>query len=155
MSPPTFPQPNPSADTRSPVLPSSRYSMGPSCEMWLGGDVHRRPPGREHTAPHRPWSRKAPLERSRDRALRTPSGFAYHQPRLAGSPTIGRGSRTRDVEENSMGGGARSFADVRYPIQRLFRDQHALAGHIGFSWDAQGAPWGLVILGGEFSSPTL
>ncbi|MFQ5985596.1 MAG: acyl-CoA dehydrogenase family protein [Alphaproteobacteria bacterium] len=43
----------------------------------------------------------------------------------------------------------------RYPIQRLFRDQHTLAGHIGFSWDAQGAPWGLVVLGGEFSSPTL
>jgi len=43
----------------------------------------------------------------------------------------------------------------RYPIQRLFRDQHALAGHIGFSWDAQGAPWGLVVLGGELSSPTL
>ncbi len=43
----------------------------------------------------------------------------------------------------------------RYPIQRLFRDQHALAAHIGFSWDAQGAPWGLVTLGGEFSSPTL
>jgi len=42
-----------------------------------------------------------------------------------------------------------------YPIQRLFRDQHALAAHIGFSWDAQGAPWGLVALGGEFSSPTL
>jgi 3-hydroxy-9,10-secoandrosta-1,3,5(10)-triene-9,17-dione monooxygenase len=42
-----------------------------------------------------------------------------------------------------------------YPIQRLFRDQHALTGHIGFSWDAQGPPWGLVALGGEFSSPTL
>ena len=27
--------------------------------------------------------------------------------------------------------------------------------HIGFSWDAQGAPWGLVALGGDFSSPTL
>src|SRR6266513_3245766 len=27
MSPPTLPHPNPSADTRSPVLPSSRYSM--------------------------------------------------------------------------------------------------------------------------------
>ena len=50
--------------------------------------------------------------------------------------------------------GANGIYD-RYPIQRLFRDQHALAGHIGFSWDAQGAPWGLVILGGEFSSPTL
>ncbi len=50
--------------------------------------------------------------------------------------------------------GANGLYD-RYPIQRLFRDQHALAAHIGFSWDAQGAPWGLVALGGEFSSPTL
>ena len=50
--------------------------------------------------------------------------------------------------------GANGIYD-RYPIQRLFRDQHALAGHIGFSWDAQGAPWGLVVLGGDFSSPTL
>jgi 3-hydroxy-9,10-secoandrosta-1,3,5(10)-triene-9,17-dione monooxygenase len=50
--------------------------------------------------------------------------------------------------------GANGIYD-RYPIQRLFRDQHALAAHIGFSWDAQGAPWGLVVLGGEFSSPTL
>jgi len=50
--------------------------------------------------------------------------------------------------------GANGIYD-RYPIQRLFRDQHALAAHIGFSWDAQGAPWGLVALGGEFASPTL
>jgi 3-hydroxy-9,10-secoandrosta-1,3,5(10)-triene-9,17-dione monooxygenase len=50
--------------------------------------------------------------------------------------------------------GANGIYD-RYPIQRLFRDQHALSGHIGFSWDAQAAPWGLVALGGEFSSPTL
>jgi 3-hydroxy-9,10-secoandrosta-1,3,5(10)-triene-9,17-dione monooxygenase len=50
--------------------------------------------------------------------------------------------------------GANGIYD-RYPIERLFRDQHALTGHIGFSWDAQGAPWGLVALGGEFSSPTL
>ena len=50
--------------------------------------------------------------------------------------------------------GANGIYD-RYPIQRLFRDQHALAAHIGFAWDAQGAPWGLVILGGEFSSPTM
>src|SRR5207247_37820 len=70
----------------------------------------------EHTAPHRPWSRKAPLERSRDRALRTPSGFAYHQPRLAGSPTIGRGSRTRTRRRTDAGmsDGARSFADIGY-----------------------------------------
>ena len=50
--------------------------------------------------------------------------------------------------------GANGIYD-RYPIQRLFRDQHALSAHIGFSWDAQGAPWGLVGLGGEFSSPTM
>jgi len=50
--------------------------------------------------------------------------------------------------------GANGIYD-RYPIQRLFRDQHALAAHIGFSFDAQGAPWGLVALGGEFFSPTL
>jgi 3-hydroxy-9,10-secoandrosta-1,3,5(10)-triene-9,17-dione monooxygenase len=50
--------------------------------------------------------------------------------------------------------GANGIYD-RYPIQRLFRDQHALAAHIGFSWDAQGAPWGLVALGGEFASPTM
>src|SRR6059036_3945281 len=50
--------------------------------------------------------------------------------------------------------GANGIYD-RYPIQRLFRDQHALAAHIGFSWDAQAWPWGLVALGGEFSSPTL
>jgi 3-hydroxy-9,10-secoandrosta-1,3,5(10)-triene-9,17-dione monooxygenase len=50
--------------------------------------------------------------------------------------------------------GANGIYD-RYPMQRLFRDQHALAAHIGFSWDAQGSPWGLVALGGDFSSPTL
>jgi 3-hydroxy-9,10-secoandrosta-1,3,5(10)-triene-9,17-dione monooxygenase len=50
--------------------------------------------------------------------------------------------------------GANGIYD-HYPIQRLFRDQHALAAHIGFSWDAQGAPWALVALGGEFASPTL
>jgi 3-hydroxy-9,10-secoandrosta-1,3,5(10)-triene-9,17-dione monooxygenase len=50
--------------------------------------------------------------------------------------------------------GANGIYD-RYPIQRLFRDQHALAAHIGFSWDAQGGPWALVSLGGEFVSPTM
>jgi 3-hydroxy-9,10-secoandrosta-1,3,5(10)-triene-9,17-dione monooxygenase len=50
--------------------------------------------------------------------------------------------------------GANGIYD-RYPIERLFRDQHALTAHIGYSWDAQGAPWGLVVLGGEFASPTL
>jgi 3-hydroxy-9,10-secoandrosta-1,3,5(10)-triene-9,17-dione monooxygenase len=50
--------------------------------------------------------------------------------------------------------GANGIYD-RYPIQRLFRDQHALAAHIGFSWDAQAAPWALVAMGGEFTSPTI
>jgi 3-hydroxy-9,10-secoandrosta-1,3,5(10)-triene-9,17-dione monooxygenase len=50
--------------------------------------------------------------------------------------------------------GANGIYD-RYPIQRLFRDQHALSAHIGFSWDAQAGPWALVAMGGEFSSPTL
>ena len=42
-----------------------------------------------------------------------------------------------------------------YPLQRMFRDQHAAAGHFSFSTDAQLPPWGLVALGGEFKSPTL
>jgi 3-hydroxy-9,10-secoandrosta-1,3,5(10)-triene-9,17-dione monooxygenase len=50
--------------------------------------------------------------------------------------------------------GANGIYD-RYPIQRLFRDQHALSAHIGFSWDAQAAPWALVAMGGEFASPTI
>jgi 3-hydroxy-9,10-secoandrosta-1,3,5(10)-triene-9,17-dione monooxygenase len=50
--------------------------------------------------------------------------------------------------------GANGIYD-RYPIQQIFRDQHALSAHIGFSWDAQGGPWALVSLGGEFASPTL
>jgi len=50
--------------------------------------------------------------------------------------------------------GANGIYD-RYPIERLFRDQHALSAHIGFSFDAQGGPWALVALGGEFSSPTI
>jgi 3-hydroxy-9,10-secoandrosta-1,3,5(10)-triene-9,17-dione monooxygenase len=50
--------------------------------------------------------------------------------------------------------GANGIYD-RYPIQRLFRDQHALSAHIGFSWDAQGGPWALVAMGGEYTSPTM
>jgi 3-hydroxy-9,10-secoandrosta-1,3,5(10)-triene-9,17-dione monooxygenase len=61
---------------------------------------------------------------------------------------------TETVDALHSVAGANGLYD-RYPIQRLFRDQHALAAHIGFSWDAQGAPWGLVALGGEFASPTL
>ena len=42
-----------------------------------------------------------------------------------------------------------------YPIQRVFRDAHALAGHISFSTDAQFSAWGLAALDGEIVSPTL
>ena len=43
----------------------------------------------------------------------------------------------------------------RDPLQRMFRDARAAAGHFSFSTDAQLPPWGLVALGGEFKSPTL
>jgi len=42
-----------------------------------------------------------------------------------------------------------------YPSQRIFRDAHALAAHIGFAFDAHGSAWGLVALGGDHSNPTL
>ena len=48
--------------------------------------------------------------------------------------------------------GANGIYD-RYPMQRVFRDAHSLAGHIGFSWDAQASPWGLVALGGDYAAP--
>jgi 3-hydroxy-9,10-secoandrosta-1,3,5(10)-triene-9,17-dione monooxygenase len=50
--------------------------------------------------------------------------------------------------------GANGIYD-HYPLQRVFRDARAAAGHISFSTDAQLPPWGLVALGGEFKSPTL
>ena len=40
-------------------------------------------------------------------------------------------------------------------MQRLYRDQHAAAGHITFSTDAQLGPWAQLAMGGEFKSPTL
>jgi len=43
----------------------------------------------------------------------------------------------------------------QHPLQRIFRDARAAAGHISFSTDAQLPPWGLVALGGEFTSPTM
>ena len=61
---------------------------------------------------------------------------------------------TAAVDDLHALAGANGIYD-RYPIQRLFRDQHALAAHIGFSWDAQGGPWALVAMGGEFVSPTM
>jgi 3-hydroxy-9,10-secoandrosta-1,3,5(10)-triene-9,17-dione monooxygenase len=43
----------------------------------------------------------------------------------------------------------------RSPLQRIFRDMRAGAGHFSFSVDAQLPPWGLVTLGGGFSSATM
>jgi 3-hydroxy-9,10-secoandrosta-1,3,5(10)-triene-9,17-dione monooxygenase len=42
-----------------------------------------------------------------------------------------------------------------YPLERIFRDAHSLAGHISFSFDAQASAWGLSALGGEIRNPTL
>ena len=50
--------------------------------------------------------------------------------------------------------GANGIYD-RYPLQRMFRDMHAAAGHFSFSIDAQLPPWALVALGGSVTSPTL
>jgi len=61
---------------------------------------------------------------------------------------------TEAIDELHALAGANGIYD-RYPIQRIFRDQHALSAHIGFSWDAQAGPWALVAMGGEFVSPTL
>jgi len=61
---------------------------------------------------------------------------------------------TEAIDELHALAGANGIYD-RYPIQRLFRDQHALSAHIGFSWDAQAGPWALVAMGGEFVSPTI
>ena len=50
--------------------------------------------------------------------------------------------------------GANGIFD-KYPLQRIFRDARAAAGHFSFSVDAQLPPWGLVALGGDYYSPTL
>ena len=62
---------------------------------------------------------------------------------------------TEAVDSLHAMAGANGIYD-RYPMQRLFRDAHALLGHIGFSWDAQAWPWGQVALGGDYTAaPTL
>jgi 3-hydroxy-9,10-secoandrosta-1,3,5(10)-triene-9,17-dione monooxygenase len=48
--------------------------------------------------------------------------------------------------------GANGIYD-HYPIQRIFRDAHALMGHFGFNWDAQSMPWGAVALGADYRAP--
>jgi len=42
-----------------------------------------------------------------------------------------------------------------FPMQRIFRDAHALGGHFSFSTDAQFSTWGLAVLGGDIANPTL
>ena len=42
-----------------------------------------------------------------------------------------------------------------YPLERMFRDAHALAAHISLNFDAQAATWGLATLGGDVNMPTL
>lgn len=43
----------------------------------------------------------------------------------------------------------------RYPIERIFRDAHAGAGHILFSCDINFSTWGLAALGGDVENPLL
>ena len=50
--------------------------------------------------------------------------------------------------------GANGIYDA-YPIQRIFRDAHALGGHFSFNTDAQFSTAGLAALGGEIVNPTL
>jgi 3-hydroxy-9,10-secoandrosta-1,3,5(10)-triene-9,17-dione monooxygenase len=50
--------------------------------------------------------------------------------------------------------GANGIYDAS-PMQRMFRDHHACAGHFSFAVDAQVPPWALVVLGGDYTSPTL
>lgn len=42
-----------------------------------------------------------------------------------------------------------------HPLERIFRDAHALAAHISLNPDAHAATWGLVALGGDVNIPTL
>ena len=42
-----------------------------------------------------------------------------------------------------------------YPLERIFRDAHALGAHISLNFDAQAPSWGLVALGGVMQNPTL
>jgi len=43
----------------------------------------------------------------------------------------------------------------RYPLERIFRDAHAIGGHIMHNFDTQGSAWGYAALGGEVKNPTL
>ena len=93
-----------------------------------------------------------------------PSDIAHGKAARRRSKTKLRFKRNARVRDGAVhrGGGHRctrwpapTASTTAYPIQRIFRDAHALAGHISFSWDAQGGPWALVAMGGEFNSPTM
>jgi 3-hydroxy-9,10-secoandrosta-1,3,5(10)-triene-9,17-dione monooxygenase len=43
----------------------------------------------------------------------------------------------------------------KYPLERIFRDAHALSGHIMLNFDTHLSTWGLAALGGEIRNPTL
>jgi len=43
----------------------------------------------------------------------------------------------------------------KYPLERILRDAHALAGHIMHNFDTQASAWGYAALGGENTNPTL
>lgn len=42
-----------------------------------------------------------------------------------------------------------------FPLERIFRDAHALTGHVTCHFDTHVSAWGLAALGGEVSNPTL
>ena len=43
----------------------------------------------------------------------------------------------------------------KYPLERILRDAHSLAGHIMHNFDTQATAWGYAALGGENTNPTL
>jgi len=43
----------------------------------------------------------------------------------------------------------------KYPLERILRDAHALAGHIMHNFDTHATAWGYAALGGETTNPTL
>ena len=43
----------------------------------------------------------------------------------------------------------------KYPLERIFRDAHAIGGHIMHNFDTQATAWGYAALGGEVKNPTL
>src|SRR5437762_8320613 len=65
MSPPTFPQPNPRADTRSPVPPSARYSMRSSLAERARLGLEQAPRARPEDLPPARVERAEPASEAR------------------------------------------------------------------------------------------